>query len=65
MTSGRMCAPEDLTERLDDVSFERFDVGGAVVYVQSDLLVPGTIELTIAETGSYSIAVVEEGTGKE
>ncbi|MDD3643350.1 MAG: hypothetical protein PHQ19_07815 [Candidatus Krumholzibacteria bacterium] len=57
MTSGRMCAPEDIKERLDDASFERFEVEDAVFHVQESLLEPGTIELTIADEGSFAMDV--------
>jgi hypothetical protein len=52
-----MCGPSDLKQRVDPSGFERFELGGAVLYVQRELLSEGVIEFSIPGEGTFSIAV--------
>lgn len=50
-----MCAPEEMKERVDAASFERFETGGIVVYVEKTLLSGGSIRFTVASAGDFSL----------
>ncbi len=52
-----MCGPSDLKQRVDPSDFERFELGGAVLYVQRELLSEGIIEFSIPGEGEFSITV--------
>lgn len=65
MTSGRMCGPEDITERIEPGSFEKFRAGGIDVYVERKLLTPGEVAFTIQNSGEFALRVSEGPNEKE
>ena len=52
-----MCAPEKMTERTDPASFERFDTGGIVVYVEKTLLSGKSISFSVVSAGDFTLSL--------
>lgn len=55
-----MCAPEMMKERVDTASFELFETGGIVIYVEKKLLSGESIHFTVASAGDFSLSLSED-----